>query len=317
MREAEIISSVLESEARELLDYDAEKTKWSEISQAIINTQGKLILMGVGKSGLIARKIAATLASTGTPSFFIHPTEAMHGDLGMIESADMILAISYSGESSELVDVILHLKKREVKIISMARDSSSSLGRLGDFFISNSVSKEACPLNVAPMSSTTLTLALGDALAALLMQKRGFKKEDFANFHPGGKLGKRLFLKIKDFMQLDNLPFITREMSLKDAILIMSEARLGSAIVLDSKNELFGILSDGDLRRAMMRSDFSLQDKADKYANTSPKFIENADMLAYDALRFMEDSKIQLLLICKGRQVLGAVHLHTLVLAGI
>lgn len=317
MREEEIILSVLESEARELLDYKVSSTDWRELSDAIIKSNGKLILMGVGKSGIIARKIAATLASTGTPSFFIHPTEAMHGDLGMIENCDMVFAISYSGESSELVDVILHLKKRGIKIISMAKTKESSLGQLGDFFISNFVSKEACPLNIAPMSSTTLSLALGDALSALLMQKRNFKKEDFANFHPGGKLGKRLFLKIKDFMQTNDLPFIASDMALRDAILIMSQARLGSGIVLDSKNELFGILSDGDLRRAMMKKDFSLEDKVEKYANVNPKFIEDENILAYDALKFMEDSKIQLLLICKDKKVVGAVHLHALVVAGI
>lgn len=192
----QIAAEVLEIEANELLRH-AKNLAIEEAVNLIYNAKGKVIVTGVGKSGHVGAKIAATLASTGTPSFFLHPTEAMHGDLGMIEKDDILLAISFSGESDELIKILPHVKRFGVKIVAMARSKTSSLGKFSDAFIDINVEKEACPLNAAPTASTTLTLALGDALAVCLMQKRGFKKEDFANFHPGGSLGKRLFLKVK------------------------------------------------------------------------------------------------------------------------
>ena len=198
----------------------------------ILACKGKVIVTGVGKSGHIGVKIAATLASTGTPSFFVHPTEALHGDLGMIGKDDMVLAISFSGESEELVRILPHLKRFGVKIIAMARDKNSSLGKVCDEFISLNIVKEACPLGAAPTVSTTLTLALGDALAICLMRQRRFGKEDFANFHPGGSLGKRLFVKVKDVMQSKNLPVASRNASLKQAIDVMTHGKLGTVLLV-------------------------------------------------------------------------------------
>ena len=314
---SKIAKEVLEAEARELLSIDTSRIDWQGMVQAILESKGKLIITGVGKSGLVGKKIAATLASTGTPSFFLHPTEAMHGDLGMIEAQDIVLAISYSGESDELIAILPHLKRLSTKLITMSKNPNSSLSKMGDFFIPIAVSKEACPINTAPTSSTTLTLALGDALAVCLMKARDFGTSDFASFHPGGSLGKRLFVKIQDLMQTQDLPIIAPDISLKDAIIKMSEARLGTAI-LARDNTLLGVLSDGDLRRAMMQEDFDLNLPASTYANHNPKYCTNAQMLAHQALEFIEQNKIQLLVITDTeKQIQGVLHLHTLISTGI
>jgi len=219
-----IIKEVLITEAKELeksansISFDIEK-----IIELIINSKGKLIVTGVGKSGLVGAKIAATLASTGTSSFFLHPTEAMHGDLGMIGKDDIVLGISYSGESEELIQILPHLKRLNIPLISMAKSEKSTLAKYSDYFINIAVSKEACPLDTAPTCSTTLTMAMGDALAVCLIKKRDFKKEDFASFHPGGSLGKKLFIKISDLLRRENLPIVSRETKLKDAIIVMAK----------------------------------------------------------------------------------------------
>lgn len=314
-----VAKQVLRDEAQALIQASEriKEKELREIIDQILALEGKLIVMGVGKSGHIGAKIAATFASTGTPSFFIHPTEALHGDLGMIESKDMVLAISYSGESDELKMVLPHIKRMGVKIITMTKNPKSTISLLGDYFLSLEIEKEVCPLNTAPTTSTTLTLALGDMLAVCLMKERNFTHQDFASFHPGGALGKRLFVKIKDLMQKNNLPFIDTKLSLKNAVVVMSEARLGNAIITD-EGKLVGILSDGDLRRAMMRGDFDFERPAVDFATLSPKTCEDENLLAYDALKFMEENKIQLLIITdKEKRVLGVLHLHTLIEAGI
>jgi len=307
-----IAREVLEIEARELLNADV-----AGIEKAVemaYNTKGKLIVTGVGKSGLIGSKIAATLASTGTPSFFIHPTEALHGDLGMITPDDSVLAISYSGESEELIKILPHLKRFEVSLIAMTGDKHSTLAKYADCVLDIHVNKEACPLNVAPTSSTTLTLAMGDALAVCLMKKRGFTKEDFASFHPGGSLGKKLFVKVKDLMKKD-FPVAEEKDSLKEAIIKMSEGKLGHVLFLEDE-KVKAILSDGDLRRAMMGDSFDLNKKAITFATHNPKSIDK-EMLASDALKFMEENKIQLLPVRDNEKVVGVIHLHHLVEAGI
>jgi len=314
-----IAKEVLELEAHELLD--AAQLIGDEFrlaTELIANIKGKLIVTGVGKSGLIGAKIAATLASTGTSSFFLHPTEAMHGDLGMIGREDAVLAISYSGESEELIKILPHIKRFNIPLIGMARSIKSSLGQYSDIFISLPISKEACPLDVAPTCSTTLTLALGDALAVCLMKKKNFKKEDFASFHPGGSLGKRLFVKVKDVMVSHDLPIIHEETKLKDAIITMSEGRLGNVLITNPDNVLLAILSDGDLRRALMRDDFSMDAKAYDYATKNPRKLDNASLLASDALAFIEKHKIQLVAITdKEGKLEGVLHIHDLVEAGI
>ena len=312
----QIATEVLEIEANELLRH-AKSVEIEDAVNLIYNAKGKVIVTGVGKSGHVGAKIAATLASTGTPSFFLHPTEAMHGDLGMIEKDDVLLAISFSGESDELVKILPHVKRFGVKIVAMARSISSSLGKFSDAFIDINVEKEACPLNAAPTASTTLTLALGDALAVCLMQKRGFKKEDFANFHPGGSLGKRLFLKVKDVMRSENLPIVRWNASLKSAIDTMTHGKLGTVLIVDKDGVLDALLSDGDLRRALMREDFDLDEPAMKFATLHPKEINDKEMLAVDALALIEKYKIQLLAVVENGVPVGVLHIHDLANLGL
>ena len=284
----------------------------------IYGLQGKLIVTGVGKSGLVGAKMAATFASTGTPSFFLHPTEALHGDLGMIGASDGVLAISSSGESEELTRILPHIQRFDIPLIAMTGDSDSTLARYADVIIDIRVKREACPLGTAPTASTTLTMALGDALAAMLIKKRNFQKEDFASFHPGGSLGKKLFIKIKDVMRTENLPIIGINTPLKEAIVTMSEGKLGNVLLVDGADKLIAILSDGDLRRALMRDDFDMNAPAIKYATLHPKSRVGTDLLASEALELIENAKIQLLpILDRNGRIEGVVHIHDLIDAGI
>ena len=314
-----IAQDVLLVEARELergaknINADIEKAV-----KLIASCKGKLIISGVGKSGLVGSKMAATFASTGTSSFFLHPTEAMHGDLGMIGKDDIVLGISYSGESEELIKILPHLKRVDIPLIAMARDKNSTLATYSDIFLDISIDKEACPLDIAPTSSTTLTMALGDALAVCLMKYNNFQKEDFASFHPGGSLGKKLFIKVDDLLQKNNLPVVSCGTLLKDAVVIMSEGRVGSAIIVDKSNKVVGLLSDGDLRRYMMNKDFNLLTKVEEIGTLNPKSIKDKNMLASDVLNIIEDNKIQLLLVLNDNETLyGILHIHKLIEAGI
>ena len=315
-----IAKEVLSTEANEL-NLAAEKISAFDLEKAvdlIVSCKGKLIVTGVGKSGLVGAKIAATLASTGTSSFFLHPTEAMHGDLGMIGKGDVVLGISYSGESEELIQLLPHLKRFDIPLIAMARNKESTLGKYSDFFFDISVTKEACPLDTAPTSSTTLTMAMGDVLAVCLMKKRDFKKEDFASFHPGGSLGKKLFIKVDDLLKKDNLPVVSRETKLKDAIVTMSEGRLGNVLITDEQGRLTSVLSDGDLRRALMNKSFSIDCEVESIATKNPKTINNKNLLASDALKIIEDYKIQLLVVTdEENKLVGVLHIHDLIEAGI
>ena len=315
----EIAKKTLKTEADTLLkaikNIDENFTKAIEI---ILSCRGKLIVSGVGKSGLIGAKMAATFASTGTPSFFIHPTEAMHGDLGMISKDDVILAISYSGESEELSSILPHIRRFKTPIIAMTRDLNSTLANFSDVVIKLQVDKEACPLNTAPTSSTTLTLALGDAMAVALMKAKDFQKTDFASFHPGGALGKKLFTKVSNLMMNKNMPIISPNASMKDAILSISEGMIGTTIIADEDGKLMALMSDGDVRRALICKDFSLEDNVLKYATKNPTAIDDVDMLASDALVLIEKKKIQLLVITdKDNKVQGLLHIHTLIEKGI
>jgi len=314
-----IAKEVLELEAKELLNAASLiGNEMAEATELVAGIKGKLIITGVGKSGLIGAKIAATLASTGTSSFFLHPTEALHGDLGMMGKEDAVLASSYSGESEELIKILPHIKRFDIPLIGMAKTKNSSLGKYSDIFLPLHVEKEACPLDAAPTCSTTLTLALGDALAVCLMKKKNFQKEDFASFHPGGSLGKRLFVKVKDLMQTDNLPIVSESTKLKEAIVKMSEGRLGNVLITDKNQTLLAVLSDGDLRRALMREDFSMDAVAFEYATKNPKKLNDATLLASDALALIETYKIQLLAITdKVGKLEGVLHIHDLVEAGI
>ena len=315
---AKLAKEVLLTEAKEL--ENAASMIGKEMVEAvslISNTKGKLIISGVGKSGLVGAKMAATFASTGTSSFFLHPTEAMHGDLGMIGKDDALLAISYSGESEELIKILPHIKRFNIPLIAMAKDKDTTLGKYADVFIPIFVEKEACPLNTAPTSSTTLTMALGDALAICLMEHRGFEKKDFASFHPGGSLGKMLFVKIKDIMRDKNLPIVSPKTPLKEAIVTMSEGRLGNVLIAEN-DKLKAVLSDGDLRRALMRDDFSMDSDSITYASCNPKYTTDENMLASEALKLIEEYKLQHLVVTdKDKKIKGVLHIHDLIEAGI
>ncbi len=307
--------------AKEVLEIEAEALLNTEITDGFLkaleiieNTKGKLIVTGVGKSGLIGAKMAATFASTGTSSFFLHPTEALHGDLGMISKGDSVLAISYSGESEELAKILPHIKRFDIPLIGMSRDENSTLGKYSDAFIPTIIHKEACPLGIAPTTSTTLTLALGDALAVCMMKKRNFTKEDFASFHPGGSLGKQLFIKIKDLMNR-NIPIADENITLKEAIVKITEGKIGHLLFVKD-NKVIAILSDGDLRRALLRDDFDLNSKAINFATKNPTTIES-NALASDVLALMENKKIQLLPVMENNKLVGVIHIHDLVEAGI
>ena len=319
MNYRQIAQDTLKIEAQTLL-VSAENIDdiFDKAVETILACRGKLIVTGVGKSGLIGAKMAATFASTGTPSFFLHPTEALHGDLGMISKDDVVIAISYSGESEELSSILPHVKRFNTPLIGMTKDKTSTLGKLSDLVIPVVVEKEACPLNIAPTSSTTLTLALGDALAVCLMKARDFQKSDFASFHPGGALGKKLFVKVKDLMRTQSLPIVNSDTKVKDAIVKISEGRLGTVLVTDEQDRLLALVSDGDIRRALMSSDFSLEDSVLKYATLNPKTVEDENMLASEALVIIEEMKIQLLVVTdKERKINGMLHIHTLIEKGI
>ncbi len=312
--------------AKEVLDIEANalisgKNRIGEgfdkAAEIILNTRGKVVVIGVGKSGHIGSKIAATLASTGTPSFFLHPAEALHGDLGMIGKEDAVLAISYSGASEELTKLLPHIKNFGIPIVAMSRSKDSQLAKFADAHIDISVEKEACPLGVAPTASTTLTLALGDALAVALMHLRGFKKEDFARFHPAGALGKKLFLKVEHFLRKENLPIVTPKTSLKEAVVTMSAGKLGNVLIA-KEGILKGIFSDGDLRRSLLKEGFDFNAPIENYMTKEPFAISDIKMAAVDALKIIESKKIQLLIATdENKKIIGVLHLHDLIEAGI
>ncbi|WQY49468.1 KpsF/GutQ family sugar-phosphate isomerase [Helicobacter pylori] len=318
-----IAAQVLRDEASALLEsvkQFQEPNDLEAIVKLILKSQekgGKLVIVGVGKSALVAQKIAASMLSTGNRSAFLHPTEAMHGDLGMVEKNDVILMISYGGESLELLNLVSHLKRLSHKIITFTKSPNSSLSKLGDYYLSLKIKKEACPINTAPTTSTTLTLALGDVLMACLMRAKNFSQEDFASFHPGGLLGKKLFVKVKDLLQTTNLPLILPSTSFKDALIEMSEKRLGSAILVNEANELVGVLSDGDVRRALLKG-LSLESEVRHFATLKPKSFKNLDALLLEALEFLERHKIQILVCVDDyNKVLGVLHLHQLLELGL
>jgi len=274
----------------------------------ILKTKGRVVLTGVGKSGLICKKIAATLSSTGTPAFFLHPADAVHGDLGMVRGDDTVIAVSNSGETEELLNVVPIIKSFGIPVIAVTNNPNSSLAKLADVTLLLHVEKEACPLGLAPTTSTTATLALGDAVAAVLMKLKGFTSSDFAKFHPGGKLGIRLS-KVKDLMRTGKeIPMVSPDTALKDVIYEISSKKLGATLVLE-EGKLVGIITDGDLRRAFERGvDFST--KAEEIMTRSPKTIRE-DVFAEKAIEVMERYKITVLpVINESGEVKGIIHLH-------
>lgn len=284
----------------------------------MLNCEGRIVVTGMGKSGHIGSKIAATLASTGSPAFFVHPGEASHGDLGMITARDVVLALSNSGETSELLTIVPLIKRLGVPLIAMTGNAHSNLAQQANVHIDVSVEQEACPLNLAPTSSTTATLAMGDALAIALLEARGFTEQDFARSHPGGSLGRRLLLMVSDVMVTgDQIPRVSEQASLKDALLEMTRKGMGMTGVIDDQGRLSGIYTDGDLRRTLDRP-VDIRDCKIADVMTRGSTTASADMLAAEVLKIMQEKKINSLFIVDDQQMpLGALNMHTLLLAGI
>ena len=281
-------------------------------------TPGRVVVTGMGKSGHIASKIAATLASTGTPAFYMHPAEASHGDLGMITDQDTLLAISYSGETDELVTILPLVKRMGARLISMTGNPDSTLAKSADVHLDVGVTEEACPLNLAPTASTTATLAMGDALAVALLKSSGFTAEDFARSHPSGSLGKRLLLRVSDVMRTDGeVPAVASDVSLKDGLMEMTEKGLGMTAIVDGERKIVGIFTDGDLRRA-------LDDGADVHKTKMSEVMKSdcktttADILAAEAVHVLDENKITSLLVTDSdNRLVGALNIHDLFRAGI
>jgi arabinose-5-phosphate isomerase len=283
-----------------------------------LDTPGRIVVAGMGKSGHISSKIAATLASTGTPSFFVHPGEASHGDLGMITDQDVLLAISYSGETDEILTILPLVKRMGAKIIAMSGKPNSTLAKAADVHLDVSVSEEACPLNLAPTASTTATLAMGDALAVALLKLRGFTAEDFAMSHPSGSLGKRLLLRVADVMQTgDAIPSVAPDVPLTEGLMEMTQKGLGMTAIVDPENRIAGIFTDGDLRRALDEGVDVRSTRMDEIMHSNCKTI-TADVLAVEAVVLMEENKITSLLVADEElRLVGALNIHDLFRAGI
>jgi len=304
--------------ARNVLDIEIEAlntqrqaldTQFTDAVATILKLQGRLVVVGMGKSGIIAKKIAATFASTGTPAFFVHAAEAQHGDLGMITGSDAVLALSHSGETAEVCGLLPEIKRRGATLIAITGNTGSTLASHADIVLHIPVTREACPLNLAPTASTTATLALGDALAVVVLKERGFREEDFARVHPAGSLGRKL-LRVADVMhQGDELPSVNKDASLRDAIMVISRYRLGITGVFEN-GQLTGCLSDGDLRRILESGHMDLEAPVGSLMHTVPMQIE-ASKLASEALHQMESRKITSLFVCDDTgSNIGIVHMH-------
>ena len=314
-----LASEVLDIEARAVDSLRARlDDSFLAACQLCLDTPGRIIVAGMGKSGHISSKIAATLASTGTPSFFVHPGEASHGDLGMITAQDVLLGVSYSGETEELVTILPLVKRMGAKLIAMTGNADSTLAKAADVHLDVSVAEEACPLNLAPTASTTATLAMGDALAVALLELRGFTAEDFALSHPGGSLGKRLLLHVEDVMHAgDDVPAVLPDVPLTEGLMEMTRKGLGMTAIVDAERRIAGIFTDGDLRRAL--------DAGVDVRNTSMRDVMHPDcktiapdVLAVEAVVLMEENKITSLLVADADQrLVGALNIHDLFRAGI
>ncbi len=310
---------VLNIEARAIAALvDRLDERFAKAVDLLLQCGGKVVVSGMGKSGLIGQKIAATLASTGTPAFFVHPADGIHGDLGMLAKEDALLAISNSGETEEVLKLLPFMKRLGVPIIALTGRTQSTLAKYSDVVLDVSVSEEACPLGLAPTSSTTAALAMGDAVAIALLQKRGFKEEDFAQFHPGGALGRRLLFKVRDLMhQGEALPRVAATASASDAIKEMTSKKLGMTTLVDAKGRLAGVVTDGDLRRFLQKGRTLAGAKAKDLGSKSPRTIR-ADALAAKALQIMEQHSItSLVVVDEQTRLAGVVHLHDLLKNGV
>ncbi len=312
---------VIRIEAEALLALaDAINGEFERAVDLILASHGRLVVTGMGKSGLIGQKIASTMASTGTPAFFLHPAEGIHGDLGMIMKGDVVVALSNSGETEEVLRILPVIKRIGASLIVMAGNPGSTLARSGDVFLDVSVKEEACPLGLAPTASTTATLAMGDALAVALLLKRGFRAEDFALFHPGGALGKKLILKVEELMHIGaDLPLVSANALMREALFTITSKGLGITGVTDADGALIGVITDGDLRRALGKGTDILNCAAGDLMTVRPKRINRME-LAARALQQMEQFSITSLFVFEddeAKKPVGIIHLHDLLKAGI
>jgi arabinose-5-phosphate isomerase len=283
---------------------------FAEVVKRILSCTGRVIVCGMGKSGIIGKKIACTLASTGTPSFFMHPAEAFHGDLGMIKAEDILLLISYSGETEEVLKIIPFLKDNGNLIVSMTGDANSTLATSSDYFLNINVKREACPFQITPTTSATAALVMGDALAVALMRERNFKTEDLARFHPGGSLGRKLLTRVEDAMVKNNLPIVSETSCMKDVIGIMTSGRQGVAVVVDEQQRVIGIITDGDLRRALNKYENIFGLKAEDIMTKNPKTI-GKDLKLYEAEKMFNRYEIVTLIVADDEgKVLGLLQLY-------
>jgi len=286
----------------------------------ILDCKGRVVVTGMGKSGLICQKIAATMASTGTPAFFLHPAEGVHGDLGMLMKGDVVIAVSNSGETEEITRILPVIKRMGLPLIAMSGNRQSTLSRAGDASLDISVKQEACPLNLAPTSSTTATLAMGDALAVALLLKRGFKEEEFALYHPGGSLGRRLLTRVEDLMHSGkDVPLVDQKVSLKEALFEITHKKLGITGIINARQELVGVFTDGDLRRVIERENSALDQPIEALMSRNPKRILRTN-LAAKALQQMDKLSITSLFVFEtdaDKVPVGIIHLHDLLKAGV
>ena len=310
---------VLRIEARAVQTLvDRLDSQFGKAVDLLLRCKGKVVVSGMGKSGLVGQKIAATMASTGTPAFFLHPAEGIHGDLGMLGRADVLIAISNSGETQEILQLLPSVERMGIPVVSMTGRMNSTLAKNSDVALDVSVSEEACPMGLAPTASTTATLAMGDALAVVLLQKRGFKEEDFAQFHPGGTLGRRLLVRVKDLMHgAADMPVVSEAVPATAAILEITAKKLGMTTVTDGNGRLAGIIPDGDLRRFIQQGGDFAKATAGELASRHPKTI-GPDDLAAKAVERMERFSITTLVVTEAeRKILGVIHLHDLLKSGI
>ena len=310
--------------ARETIEHQANSIKnlyklltkdFEKAVNLINNTKGRVIVSGIGKSAIIAQKIVATFNSTGTPSIFMHAADAIHGDLGLIQNEDIIICISKSGNTPEIKALVPFIKKTNNKLIAITGETNSYLSEKSDIVISSYVDNEACPNNLAPTTSTTAQLVIGDAIAVCLVKLRGFSPNDFAKYHPGGTLGKRLFLKAKDLIDTKSLPKVDASALMKDVIIEISNKMLGITVVLD-KNKIVGVITDGDLRRQLLKSQDISKVKADEIMSKNPKII-NKNLLATEALLIMKTNKISQLIVAEKNKYVGVLHIQSLIKEGI
>ena len=313
--------NVLKAEAEAVLALvDRIDDQFAKALDMILDCKGRVVVTGMGKSGLICQKIAATMASTGTPAFFLHPAEGVHGDLGMLMKGDVVIAVSNSGETEEITRILPVIKRMGLPLIAMSGNRQSTLSRAGDASLDISVKQEACPLNLAPTSSTTATLAMGDALAVALLLKRGFKEEEFALYHPGGSLGRRLLTRVEDLMHGGNdIPLVDQKVSLKEALFEITNKKLGITGIVNDRQELVGVFTDGDLRRVIERNSAALDQPIEALMSRNPKRILRTN-LAAKALQQMDSFSITSLFVFEtdADQVpVGIIHLHDLLKAGV